>query len=181
MDDQALVDAVLAGDRDAFATVVQREGDVILRISYRILRDLAEAEDATQETFVAAFLALPTYRGEGSLRAWLSRIATRQALRKRATRPSTTRRDAVTETLPDDRSDTRPENAALAGERRDALVRSLDELPTAHRDIVILKYFGGLTLTEIADATGRPLGTVKTHLHRALERLRSMTVEGSRE
>src|SRR5689334_20824483 len=80
-DDRALVAAVLDGDRDAFRRLVDRESDALVRACQRILGDHAEAEDAAQEAFVTAYRSLATWRGEGTLGAWLTRIGVRIALR----------------------------------------------------------------------------------------------------
>src|SRR5574337_471527 len=74
--DAELVEAITAGDRDAFRVIVEREAALVFRCCYRVLGDVAEAEDAAQEAFVLGFRALGTYRGSGSLSAWLARIAT---------------------------------------------------------------------------------------------------------
>jgi len=89
--------------------------------------------------------------------------------------------EAVSE-LPD-RAEGDPVDAALISERRQALLREVADLPDQQREVITLSYFAELSLSEIATATGRPLGTVKTHLHRGLERLRgsaasSRTVSG---
>jgi RNA polymerase sigma-70 factor (ECF subfamily) len=81
-DEQAIVDRVLAGDREAFRALVEREGPGVVRACHRILADLHEAEDAAQEAFVTAFGALSTWRRDGPFGAWLTRIAVRIALRR---------------------------------------------------------------------------------------------------
>ena len=80
--DDELVLAITSGDRDAFATLVEREALMVYRVCYRVLGTVSDAEDAAQETFVQAYRALATFRGEGSRTGWLRRIATRQALRQ---------------------------------------------------------------------------------------------------
>ena len=81
-DERAIVDAVLAGDRDAFRRLVERESASLVRACHRILGDLHEAEDAAQEAFVTAFRSLASWRGDGPFGAWLTRIAVRIALRQ---------------------------------------------------------------------------------------------------
>ena len=81
-DDRAVVDAVLAGDAEAYRQLVERESAAIVRTCHRILGDLHEAEDAAQEAFVTAYRSLPTWRGEGPFGAWLTRIAVRIAVRQ---------------------------------------------------------------------------------------------------
>jgi RNA polymerase sigma-70 factor (ECF subfamily) len=96
-DERAIVDAVLAGDRDAFRHLVDRESASVVRACHRVLGDLHEAEDAAQEAFVTAYRSLASWRGDGPFGAWLTRIAVRIALRQAGKRravswldPSTT-------------------------------------------------------------------------------------------
>jgi RNA polymerase sigma-70 factor (ECF subfamily) len=169
VDDRALVDAVRAGDREAFRVLVEREHRTVFRACYRILGMASDAEDATQEAFVIAFRSLGTYRGEGSLGAWLARIGTRQALRRLSQRREATPLETVEASLvagPD------PLGIALTAERERQVRAAVTALDEPYRETVALRFFAELSLNEIADATGRPLGTVKTHLHRGLARLR---------
>lgn len=171
VDDRALVDAVRSGDRDAFAILVQRETRAVYGAALRVLGDRGDAEDVTQEAFVAAFRAIGSYRGEGALRAWLLRIATRLAFRRRRQRRETADIAAVEErALVDQRSD--PSRAVLRAERREAVRRAVSEMPEPFRETLALRFFADLSLAEVAEVTGRPLNTVKTHLRRGLERLR---------
>jgi RNA polymerase sigma-70 factor, ECF subfamily len=178
LDDRALIDAVLAGDRDAFKRVVELESAAVLRTCLRILGRLHDAEDATQETFVSAFRSLASYRGDGPLRAWLLRIATRLAVRRATQRPRTAPIDELPDSrLADPESD--PARAALLAERDAGLRLAVVGLPDRYREVVALRFFADLSLQEIAETTGRPLNTVKTHLRRGLEMLRP-AIEGHR-
>ena len=106
VDDHALIDAVRRGDRDAFGVVVDRETAAVYRACLRILARPHDAEDVTQEAFVTAYRAIGTFRGDGSLRGWLLRIATRQAYRRLGQRRPTVDLDAVAEPrLADSRDD----------------------------------------------------------------------------
>jgi len=164
-----VADAVLDGDRDAFRILVEREQGVVYRACLRIMGRPHDAEDVAQESFVIAYRSLGSWRGDGPLGAWLLRIATRQAFRRLGQR-----RDAV-ELSPDlpigaPRSD--PLAATLAGERQRSVRLAVAALGEPYREVVALRFFGELTLDEIASVTQRPLNTVKTHLRRGLERLR---------
>ena len=180
MDDQRLLAAITAGDRDAYAVLVEREAAVLFRICYRILGTVGDAEDAVQETFVIAYRAIGTYRGDGPLGAWLARIATRHALRRAGSRRAVVSLDAAAEPLSLPASGPDPLASALAAERGLALRRAVAALGEPYREVVALRFFGELTLDEIATATGRPLGTVKTHLRRGLARLREAIEPGAR-
>ena len=85
-DEQAIVAAVLDGDRNAFRVLVDRELAAVVRACHRVLGDFAEAEDVAQEAFVTAYRSLATWRGEGPFGAWLARIAVRLAIRQAARR-----------------------------------------------------------------------------------------------
>ena len=179
VDDHALIDAVRSGDRDAFGRLVERESAAVYRTCLRILGRPQDAEDVTQESFVAAFRAIRGYRGEGSPRAWLLRIAQRQAYRRLEQRRPTAELEAVGEARLAD-SSTDPTKVVTAIESRREIRDAVAALPEPYREVVSLRFFSDLSLFEVAEATGRPLGTVKTHLRRGLERLRPIiTGEGA--
>jgi len=184
-DEPAIVAAVLGGDRDAFRILVDRESAAVVRACHRVLGDLAEAEDVAQEAFVTAYRSLATWRGEGPFGAWLARIAVRLAIRQAARRKTVAwvrpaageDHDAHLHDLPAGRG-TDPESLALQGERRRSIRDAVARLDEPYREVVALRFFAERSLDEIATITGRPLGTVKTHLHRGLIRLRDRLEEG---
>lgn len=173
VEDHALIAALRTGDRDAFAVLIDRETAMVYRTCLRILGRVEDAEDVTQETFVAAFRSLTTFRGEGSARGWLMRIAQRQAFRRLSQRRPTAALAELDEARLAD-STTEPGRAVVAAEARDEVRRAVADLPEPYRETVSLRFFADLSLAEVAEATGRPLATVKTHLRRGLERLRPM-------
>ena len=186
---------MLRGDRDAFRHLVERESTTVVRACHRVLGNVHAAEDAAQESFVTAYRSLATWRGEGPFGAWLARIAVRIALRHAARRRPMARIDPLADgsasmgagqsTVADqasraallsgalaaaDRHD--PAALAVRGEREVAVRAAVAGLAEPYREVVALRFFGDLSLAEIAAVSGRPLGTVKTHLHRGLLRLR---------
>jgi RNA polymerase sigma-70 factor (ECF subfamily) len=177
-DERAAVDAVLAGDRDAFRLIVDRESAAVIRACHRVLGDLHEAEDAAQEAFVTAFRSLAGWRGDGPLGAWITRIGVRIALRRAQRRRDVTWIDpgdpARGIDLPGGAD---PAVATLRSERAADVRTAVSRLDEPYRETVALRFFGELSLDEIAAQTGRPVPTVKTHLRRGLLRLRA-SVEG---
>lgn len=200
IDDEArrVVAAVLAGDRDAFRLLVDRESPSVVRVCYRVLGDLHEAEDAAQEAFVTAFRSLATWRGDGPFGAWVARIALRIAIRASGRRRPVAWIDPTHPETHDEGSRGGasatitaasiasapaydPASIALRSERAAAVRDAVANLDEPYREIVALRFFAELSLAEIALESGRPLGTVKTHLHRGLLRLRrTLEAEGAR-
>jgi RNA polymerase sigma-70 factor, ECF subfamily len=177
VDDRELAQAIVAGDRDAFGMLVERESGPIIRACTRILGDQHAAEDIAQECFVTAYQAIGSWRGEGSLHGWLIRIAINRALRaaKGQRRLLPLEDESGQPRAISGGSEPLPE--VLTAER-DRLVRqAVASLPEPYRETIVLRYFGELSIAEIASQTGRPLGTVKTHLGRGLLRLRPILVE----
>ncbi|HEX5823037.1 MAG TPA: sigma-70 family RNA polymerase sigma factor [Candidatus Limnocylindrales bacterium] len=185
--DQRTVEAVLAGDRDAFRRLVERESAPVVRACHRILGDLHEAEDAAQEAFVTAYRSLAGWRGEGSFGAWLTRIAVRIALRQAGRRKTVAWRDpfghersetvnpidaAMDQASMDATARMDPSSLAVRAERATDVRAAVASLPEPYREVVTLRFFGEMTLEEISRETDRPLNTVKTHLYRGLTRLR---------
>ena len=172
--DRQVVDAVLAGDREAFRVLVERESQPVIGACRRILGDPVEAQDAAQDAFTQAYQALATFRGDGPFGAWLHRIAVRVAIGRLAAR-----RNAITldgETVDPRaamlRSDDDPEAVALDGEDRAAILAAVSALPDSQRDVVMLRFYGDFSLDEIAQLTSHPLGTVKSRLSRGVASLR---------
>jgi RNA polymerase sigma-70 factor (ECF subfamily) len=186
-DERAIVDAVLAGDRDAYRHLVERESASVVRACYRILGDLHEAEDAAQEAFVTAYRSLAGWRGDGPFGAWLARIAVRIALRQLGQRRSVTWLDpagaagptadegasaAIDARAMADGARTDPALMAVRAERAADLRAAVAVLPEPYREVVTLRFFAELSLEEIARQTERPLATIKTQLRRGLLQLR---------
>ncbi len=187
-----VVAAVLGGDRDVFRILVERESRALVRSCYRVLGDLHDAEDAAQEAFVTAYRALGTWRGDGPFGAWLARIGVRIAVRKASRRRSVAWIDPSPIATDGDRADVDranvvgeralltalgrseadPAQLAIRAERAASIRAAVANLDEPYREVVALRFFSELSLAEIADEAGRPLGTVKTHLHRGLQRLR---------
>jgi len=164
-----------AGDKAAYGQLVQRYQRLVVSVAYHHGLDLAEAEDAAQETFIKAWLALPRYReSAGSLRPWLCRIAINTARDiHRRERPV----QELDEQIMD--SENSPAEQAEAMAKARAVRRALNQLPAASRAALVLREYEGLSYAEIANALGIPQGTVMSRLNYARSRLRDLlTVAG---
>lgn len=162
MDDRGLVEALRSGDPQAPRLLIERYQGVIFGLCFRMLGQRQDAEDVMQETFVRALRGLAGFEGHRPLKPWLLGIAAnrcRTALTRRARRPSPI--EAIGE-----REDHRAGLADaddLAGE----IERALARLRPDYRLVFALFHEQGLAYDEIGRAVGRPVGTVKTWLHRA--------------
>ncbi|GBD23423.1 ECF RNA polymerase sigma factor SigE [bacterium HR29] len=176
--DEELVLLSKNGSLDAFNRLVERHQSAVYAVTYRLLGERTAAEDATQETFIAAFRALHGFRS-GSVRAWLLRIAANQAkdqLRARRRRPALSL-EAQTSAAERTRTDTVAEDPVTAAEqraRRSALQQALLELPFEQRAVVVLIDVQGYGYEEASRVLGEPVGTVKSRLFRARRRLREL-------
>jgi RNA polymerase sigma-70 factor, ECF subfamily len=200
-DERAIVDAVLAGDREAFRRLVERESIALVRACHRILGDRSDAEDAAQEALVTAYRQLASWRGDGPFGAWLMRIGIRIALRHAGKRRTVAWRDplgggssggsdrtqpvdpitrATDQAAIESAPLTDPAMLSMRAERATELRAAVTALPEPYREVVALRFFGDATLEEIARVTDRPLGTVKTNLYRGLARLRGVVERGDR-
>jgi RNA polymerase sigma-70 factor, ECF subfamily len=149
----------------------------VMAVALHLLRDPAEAEDVVQETFLELWRRPAGYDpARGSREAYavligrsraLDRLRARGSARRAAERASD---DPVLPPAP-------PLEVAEARQRRERVVRALDALPPAQREAVELAFFGGLSHTEIAARVGEPLGTVKTRLRLAMEKLAAHLAE----
>jgi RNA polymerase sigma-70 factor (ECF subfamily) len=175
-EDRALVDATLAGDTAAFAILVERNSRRVISACSRILGDPTEAEDVAQDAFLRAYEALATFRGTGSFRAWVTRIAVRQAIARSMARRTALPiegedgAEGLAATL---RSVDDVEQDSLDAELRREIMAAVAALPVNQREAIALRFVRDLSVAEIAELTGRPIGTVKSHLHRGMATLQA--------
>jgi RNA polymerase sigma-70 factor (ECF subfamily) len=168
VEDQALIAATLAGNREAFGELVGRYQRAVYHLAARTLRDPTEAEDATQEAFFKAYRALQSFRPGAKFSTWIFTICYRLCCDRLARR-----KRLSGDELPD-RADPGAGPALLA-ERNDEARRlraAIDLLPEKYRTVITLYHLQGKQYDEIASVLNLPLGTVKTHLFRAKEQLR---------
>ncbi len=163
-----------AGDSAAFDMLVLEHQSIVFNIALRVLGNEQEAEDTAQEAFLRAWQALPNFRGQSRFSTWMYRIVTNLCYN----RLPRLRRElaAIGEDEIADQADGhsgKPGDGLEDTERRAWLHRQIADLPESYRLLVTLRYQRGLPYEEIASITSMPMGTVKTGLFRAKERLRS--------
>jgi RNA polymerase sigma-70 factor, ECF subfamily len=165
---EELVARAAAGDREAFAALVRGVGDRLFAVAWRVLRDADMAEDAVQAALIAAWDDLPALRDPARFEAWAYRLTVRAACREaRRHRPR-----AAAVRLLDEAGRQDPDPAASVADR-DQVARGFAGLSVEHRAVLTLRYYVGLTLPEIADALGIPVGTATSRLHYGLQAMRA--------
>ncbi|MEU9605733.1 sigma-70 family RNA polymerase sigma factor [Streptomyces sp. NPDC048057] len=169
--EEDLARGLLAADEEAFAAIYQRWGSLVHTMAARSLGDAHEAEDVTQQVFVGAWRGRHGFRPErGALGAWLVGIARRKIVDALAAR---TRRLAVADSAAHDATPTRLVQASPDDVLdRVLLLQALSRLPRAQRQVLGMAFYEDLTQVQIAERTGVPLGTVKSHARRGLHQLR---------
>lgn len=179
MDEAALIRDAQRGDLEAFNRLILAYQDLIYNQAYRVLGDYQSADDATQEAFISAYKNLRSFRG-GSFRAWLLRIVTNACydeLRRQKRRPTTSLEpvDDTGEEIESPRwiadPGELPEDTVLRAELGQAIQNCLDKLSLEFRVVVLLIDIQGLDYSEAASVIGKPLGTVKSRLARARNRM----------
>lgn len=179
MDEQALIQAALDGDLDAFNRLVLHYQDMAYNVAYRIMGEPGAADDAAQEAFISAYQKLEQYRG-GSFKAWLLRIVTNNCydeLRRRQRQPVTPLKPDLPdgETLEDpywiEDETASPEEQTEQAELQAAIQNCINQLDQKFRVILVLVDIEGLDYQTAAEAAGAPVGTVKSRLARARERV----------
>jgi len=172
MSDVALVALVLEGDQDVFSVLVERYKDAVQNLAYRMLGNITEAEDITQETFVRAFTQLASYKTAHKFSTWLLSIASHLAidqLRRRRFLALPLEDVPFLEWIVD--AAVSPEQSALQGEQQDEVQQYLQKLPGKYRAVIVLRYWHDFSYEEIAAALKLTPALVKARLHRARELL----------
>ena len=175
-EDEALVRRMAAGDEAALGALYDRWHAVVHGLVSRLLRQPDDVDDVVEETFWQAWRQAARFdRTRGAVQTWLLTIARSRALdRVRALRRR--REEPLVgddgEVVVQQAAEGDPGLDAEASERRRIVVAALAGLPAEQREALELGYFGGLSQTEIAERTGQPLGTVKTRMRLAMQKLR---------
>ena len=156
-----------AGQRSAFGELVRRHGSAVRGLLRRMGAQAAEADDVAQDAFLAAFERISEFRGEGTFAGWVKRIAARAYLRRLQ------RERKLSALAAEGAGDDETHVAAGDADHRIDLDEAMKGLSAAERLCVSLCFGAGLSHGEAAEALNLPLGTVKSHVKRGLEKLRA--------
>lgn len=172
-DERELVRRAQAGDQAAFRRLVERHGDRVYALAYRIVRSASDAQEVAQDALVRAWRALPRFRGDAAFGSWLHRIVVRQALDRSAVLKGRRAREADLETVDDQSWASSQGPDAEARERASRLERLVGSLSEVQRTVVTLYYYHDRSVEDVARTLRMPENTVKTHLSRARAALRA--------
>jgi RNA polymerase sigma-70 factor (ECF subfamily) len=172
-DEPEWIDRAKAGDTAAFQRLAERHAACLWRCALALGKDRHWAEDLAQETLVEAWRSLARFDGRCRFSTWLYGILRHRFLKGRRGR---NKAEVLSPKALDQEPccDDSPDGFAEASEDARRVRRAVADLPEEHRLVVELRFFAGATLDEIAAALDCPLGTVKSRLHNALEKLRKM-------
>ena len=175
--DEQLVELAISEDPNAFGEIVKRWERKIFALCFGMLSREEEAKDAAQETFIAAYRNLKSFRGDAKVSFWLHRIAVNQCLttmRRTKTRSENflDDEDNADEKVFIAPSHQTPARTTEQNERMQIVRQAVGSLPLDLRQIIVMKEFEEMTFQEISDALNLPLSTVKSRLYTALKQLR---------
>jgi RNA polymerase sigma-70 factor, ECF subfamily len=179
-DEAHLVRRALARDASAFRSIMQTYNRYLYRLARGILRNDADAEDAVQQAYLSAFTNLVNYRGEGSLKSWLSRIVINESLGRIRQRHSTVglgvleRQEVEAQIIhfPQSNPNDDPERTMAQRQILHLVEQATDDLPDAFRLVFMARVIEGLTVEETSGLFDIKPETVKTRLHRARQLIR---------
>ena len=167
-----LVERCRQGDETAFRELVDQYKGLVFALIARSIANRARAEELAQDVFLKVHKGLPFFRGEAKLSTWLYRIVINVLSQERP--------ELATTSLDDDDED-RPRVQPAADDRafgdlvmKDRLQKAIEQLPVQYQVLINGHYLKGMRYEDLAEALNMPMGTVKTHLHRAKRRLRHL-------
>ncbi len=170
-DDRALVEACLAGRREAFDRLVERHRRAVYQLCYRFVGNHEDASDLAQEVFLRAYRALSRFQGRSTFSTWLYRIGVNLCLdRVSARRPPHEALETVREVGAIDAED--PEETLIRAEQAARVRAAIAQLPPKQRATLVLRVYRGLPHEEIARILGSSVGAAKANLFHALANLK---------
>jgi RNA polymerase sigma-70 factor (ECF subfamily) len=178
LDDAALLEKLSRGSEEAVSVLYDRYGRIVFAVALRLVGDREAAEEITQDVFTSVWKKVHTYRADqGKVATWISRITRNRAideLRRRGARPeqrSVRRENGVGE---DPAWEENPADQAELALRRQRVRAALTSLPAEQKEALALAYFQGWSHSEISEALGQPLGTVKTRIRLGMQKLQRL-------
>lgn len=187
-DDQKLVQAMARSDERAAAQLYDKYSAAMFALALRIVGESADAEDVVLDAFTQAWNIAARYDGErGSVLGWLTTMTRTRALdlvRGRGRRTKAV--DTASRSMGDDpvavaASAPSAVDVVELGERADAVTSAMAVLSASQRNAIELAFFEGLTHSEIAERLGEPLGTIKTRIRLAMQKLRDVLRDAPQE
>ena len=172
MNELLLISRARGGDREAFGALVEQYRDNVYRLAYRMCGNAYDADEAAQEAFVAAWRALPNFRGDAKFSTWLYRLTANAAIdvMRREKRHQTVG-DGEMVDLADDADS--PQETVERTEQQEAVQKALATLSEEYREVLLLRYMEELDYAEIAEVLQLPSGTVKSRINRAKAALKT--------
>jgi RNA polymerase sigma-70 factor (ECF subfamily) len=176
LDDQTLLQKIETGEEEALAALYDRYGGLVFSVALRIVQDGQSAEEITLDTFKRAWSASHTYLPErGNVRNWLAGVARNRAidyLRQERARPETVNLSWVESENKSNTAVRTPESAVRLRLEQERVRQALAQLPQEQQEALALAYFGGFSQSEIAGHLQQPLGTVKTRIRLAMQKMK---------
>ena len=176
MTENDMVRRCQAGDREAFRTIVEKYQNILYGTAYLMTGNRTTAEDHVQEAFLAAWKNISSFRTGYPLKPWLVRILVNKVISYQRANANTMI-SLDTNLAADPAGDDPAEEIA----RREQLKRVMQCLSNEQRQVVLLRYFAGLSVAETAAALGRRQGTIKSQTYRALEQLKDLIEDDNRQ
>lgn len=175
LSDIELVKKSKKGDFEAFAELIRRHETKIYSLAYNYMRNSEDAEDTLQETFLKAYISLPSFREEAKFATWLYRICVNicySKIRKKKievvlsldSSVETPEEEVHREILDWSKN---PESQLLAEEMREVLNKAIEKLPKEYKEVFILRDIEGLSNQEVSEILGESIAAVKSRIHRA--------------
>jgi RNA polymerase sigma-70 factor (ECF subfamily) len=173
-DERALIERCRTGDDRAFSELVDRYKDLVYGLVWRMTSERSRVDDMAQDVFLKVHRGLPYFRGEARLSTWIYRIVQNVCVQERSRRAPEVPLESGDDERRRSHEPSGPDAAFGDFELRDRLEKAIAQLPDHYRLLIAAHYLKGVQYEALAETLNLPLGTVKTHLHRAKRRLREI-------
>jgi RNA polymerase sigma-70 factor (ECF subfamily) len=171
-EEENIIRRCLDGESDSYSILVDRYKTMVYNVAYRMLGDGDTAKDLAQESFIAAYRGLKTFKQDAKFSSWLYSIVLNKCRDHLRMAKENIPIDDISNVRPG--SGISPEQAAAARQSRDLLQQALDLLSAEYREVLVLKHIEELDYQEIAEITGTSVAALKVRAHRGREMLRKI-------